>query len=313
MNRLKPETKKILALIISSIIFITLFTVIFIKLNTGDSGKSGGETAETAVGGYADTRNTDLSPETDSDGTISETSLESGGTVSDTAESYTVSVSDTAADETEADKFQHNIPEKLNTDEDDPMYSLLEDYGFSRDALGDSEQLILVESDGSKCLVTLYEKNESWYTLKMCTGTVGENGVSRNSSEGDYCTPYGLYSLGFAFGTDELSGLNVEYRRFNENCYWVDDPESDLYNRWVETDSPSWNSAEHLSDYPDAYHYAMVINYNMHPVVPGAGSAIFLHCAYGDSTAGCVAVPEEQMLDILRWADSQKSPLILIV
>jgi L,D-peptidoglycan transpeptidase YkuD (ErfK/YbiS/YcfS/YnhG family) len=35
--------------------------------------------------------------------------------------------------------------------------------------------------------------------------------------------------------------------------------------------------------------------------VPGAGSAFFLHVSSGRPTAGCVAVPRSNMVDLLRW------------
>lgn len=138
------------------------------------------------------------------------------------------------------------------------------------------------------------------------------NGTSSNSYEGDYCTPKGMYPLGFAFGTQYLDNLLVEYRLINDNCYWVDDSESALYNQWVESSNVTWNSAEHMADYPAAYKYGIVINYNMNPVVKYKGSAIFLHCMSGSYTAGCVAVPEEDMLYILKHIDSGKNPCIII-
>jgi len=136
--------------------------------------------------------------------------------------------------------------------------------------------------------------------------------VSDKSQEGDYCTPEGTFPLGFAFGTEPVDGLKTEYRLINNDCYWVDDTESPLYNQWVESTDITWNSAEHLIDYPQAYKYSIVIGYNMSPVVPGKGSAIFLHCLTGEYTAGCVAVPESDMLFILKWIDAGKRPVIII-
>lgn len=92
----------------------------------------------------------------------------------------------------------------------------------------------------------------------------------------------------------------------------MDDPDSPLYNRWVESGDIKWKSAERLADYPQAYKYAVVINYNMSPTVPGKGSAIFLHCMTGSYTAGCVAVPENDMALILKWLDPAKAPVIII-
>ena len=185
--------------------------------------------------------------------------------------------------------------------------------GENIDNLGDCQQIICVSSYNSYCDVSMYEKfGDEWENVYNTYGIVGLNGVSIKSGEGDYCTPKGLFGLGFGFGTDDLYGLNIEYRKFNENCYWVDDPESDYYNQWVESeDTSAWNSAEHLVDYPIAYHYAVAINYNME-AVKGAGSAIFLHCAVGNYTAGCVGIPEDGMFYVMNWLDSSKDPKILI-
>ena len=173
--------------------------------------------------------------------------------------------------------------------------------------------MITVDSTGSACAVKLNELYDNyWHCVYTTSGVVGRNGVSDKSMEGDYCTPKGAFSLGFAFGSEQMNGLDIEYRQYNENCYWVDDPYSPLYNQWVESTDITWNSAEHLSDYPQAYRYGVVINYNMSPVVPGKGSAIFLHCMTGSYTAGCVAVPESDMLYILNWLDSSKKPVIRI-
>ncbi len=92
----------------------------------------------------------------------------------------------------------------------------------------------------------------------------------------------------------------------------MDDVDSPLYNQWVESSNITWNSAEHLIDYPQAYKYSVVINYNMSPVLAGKGSAIFLHCMTGNYTAGCVAVPENDMLYILKHLDGNKDPIIII-
>jgi L,D-peptidoglycan transpeptidase YkuD (ErfK/YbiS/YcfS/YnhG family) len=49
------------------------------------------------------------------------------------------------------------------------------------------------------------------------------------------------------------------------------------------------------------YDALVVIAYNVEPVIPGAGSAIFLHIADPDfaPTAGCVAVQKEVLLSLL--------------
>ncbi len=181
------------------------------------------------------------------------------------------------------------------------------------DDIPETEQLIVVTSSGSYAEIALLECNSGiWEKISETSGVVGKNGISAESREGDYRTPKGIFPLGIAFGTENIGNLSIEYRQLNENCYWVDDPESEYYNQWVETDVISWKSAEHLLDYPSAYHYAVAINYNMNPVVPYAGSAIFLHCQTGDYTAGCVAVPAHEMVFILNWLDASRHPTIWI-
>ena len=52
--------------------------------------------------------------------------------------------------------------------------------------------------------------------------------------------------------------------------------------------------------------------YNTEATVPGAGSAIFLHCGDG-YTAGCLSVPTEDMKDLLLWVQADCDPMILIL
>ena len=143
------------------------------------------------------------------------------------------------------------------------LATILDNNGYTLSDLGDSKQLIAVVSSGCSAVVYGFSAGEQgWQMDFVSNGCVGTNGVSANSREGIYCTPKGLFSLGFAFGTDPLTDLSIPYRQLNENCYWVDDPASPVYNQWQETTEINWNSAEHLIDYASSYHYAVVVNYN---------------------------------------------------
>lgn len=194
------------------------------------------------------------------------------------------------------------------------MEEQLEKSNYKIEDIQSFGQLLTVDSEGSSCSVYCFEKDKDgdWNTYLSSSGIVGKNGVNKTSAEGDGCTPEGMFPLGTAFGTDEMSGLNVEYRQISNISYWVDDSSSPLYNQWVESSDIEWKSAEHLIDYPDCYHYGVVINYNMSPVIPGKGSAIFLHCAVGTYTEGCVAVSENDMVSILKWLNSSCDPHIII-
>jgi L,D-peptidoglycan transpeptidase YkuD (ErfK/YbiS/YcfS/YnhG family) len=64
----------------------------------------------------------------------------------------------------------------------------------------------------------------------------------------------------------------------------------------------------------DLYKYGIAIQYNTDPVLKGYGSAIFFHiwASTKSTTAGCVAVSEEDILNILAWLNPAANPVILI-
>jgi L,D-peptidoglycan transpeptidase YkuD (ErfK/YbiS/YcfS/YnhG family) len=80
---------------------------------------------------------------------------------------------------------------------------------------------------------------------------------------------------------------------------WCDDPASADYNRPVHLPHPARH--ERLWRDDPLYDLIVVIGHNDDPVVPGAGSAIFLHVAHDDwaPTAGCIAFRREDMLSVL--------------
>ena len=66
----------------------------------------------------------------------------------------------------------------------------------------------------------------------------------------------------------------------------------------------STDDSEHIVEYINEYQYVLNISYN-DECVPGAGSAIFLHClgAVKPYTGGCVAIPEDKMLFVMQNVD----------
>jgi L,D-peptidoglycan transpeptidase YkuD (ErfK/YbiS/YcfS/YnhG family) len=71
-------------------------------------------------------------------------------------------------------------------------------------------------------------------------------------------------------------------------------------------------SAESLWLESHAYDIIVVIEFNTDPVVPGAGSAIFLHVASEDfgPTAGCVALRKQDLEAVLRQCSAETKILI---
>ena len=161
-------------------------------------------------------------------------------------------------------------------------------------------QLIKVKVvDDSKGILEFFDDKKKTFETEAF---LGRNGVTTNKKEGDLKTPIGSFNLGIAFGTHDIQKeIKMPYIQINENLYWVDDINSRYYNQLVDVQkvSKDWKSAEHLSDYPRQYEYAIEIKTNQENV-PGNGSAIFLHCSVKKSTAGCVAIEREKMLEILK-------------
>lgn len=64
---------------------------------------------------------------------------------------------------------------------------------------------------------------------------------------------------------------------------------------------PEPTSFERLWREDHAYNLVIPLGYNDDPVIPGKGSAIFLHCMHDDgrATAGCVALKYEDLLEIV--------------
>ncbi len=185
--------------------------------------------------------------------------------------------------------------------------------------MGESEQLIFATNrDASSALVTLHalERNNGvWHLVfPTFTGSIGGMGFAAtdNKREGDGKSPSGIFPLGIAFGYDPSVATKMPYRQATDDDFWVDDVHSEDYNKWVKG-KPNAASWEKMKRDDDQYKYGLVIEYNMHPIIKGKGSAIFLHVwKGGGSTVGCVSMSEEMVLKILGWLDPAKKPLIIM-
>lgn len=162
-------------------------------------------------------------------------------------------------------------------------------------------QLVIVGADGTYADVSMHFKdgNGRWHQLVSTSGRVGKNGLGK-TREGDKKTPIGLYAFTKAFGNAANPGCALPYTQCDSSFYWVDDGNSRYYNQFVSTHyvKKDWKSAEHISGVGASYNYVLALNYNASNV-RGAGSAIFLHCGT-KSTAGCIAVPENSMREIMK-------------
>jgi len=130
--------------------------------------------------------------------------------------------------------------------------------------------------------------------------------------EGDGRTPSGVYGFDFFFGVAADPGVRFPYRRIpGPSVVWDDDPASPLYNQWVDLASQAGGTDPEPMYTRPAYDYGAVIAYNA-ARTPGLGSAIFLHVGTGGPTAGCISLPADQLLQVLRWLDPQRQPRIVL-
>lgn len=178
-----------------------------------------------------------------------------------------------------------------------------------------SKQVIVVKSTTKVMAnVTAWQKSGATWKLvyNSIPANVGSQGISENKIEGDNKTPKGLFPLGTAFGNENLN-LNIAYRQLTEADKFIDDKDNKDYNRWITGDTDA-DSYETMLRKDGVYNLGIVIDYNMNPVVPGKGSAIFMHIWYRPNigTTGCVAMDQTNLLKLLRWLNKKDNPYILI-
>jgi L,D-peptidoglycan transpeptidase YkuD (ErfK/YbiS/YcfS/YnhG family) len=94
------------------------------------------------------------------------------------------------------------------------------------------------------------------------------------------------------YRADRISkpATGLPLRALEKDDGWCDAPGDPNYNRPVKLPYPG--SAEQMWREDHLYDLVAVLGYNDEPVVPGKGSAIFLHLARPDfsATHGCVAL-----------------------
>jgi L,D-peptidoglycan transpeptidase YkuD (ErfK/YbiS/YcfS/YnhG family) len=146
---------------------------------------------------------------------------------------------------------------------------------------------------------------------------VGGKGLSTQHHEGDDTTPIGLFDIqSTMYGVDPNPGVRYRYHQLVCGDWWDEQSTSALYNHFVHvgcsTSPPFGGDSEPLWEVTPQYDYFAVIEYNRNPIVPGRGSAIFLHVSIGAPTTGCVALPRADLLRVLRFLQPSGHPMIYI-
>ncbi len=131
---------------------------------------------------------------------------------------------------------------------------------------------------------------------------IGRAGVSATKREGDLATPAGSFPLRLCYYRPDrmdapVTGLKTIALTPADG--WCDDPADPRYNQHVTLPYP----ARHEKLWRDDGIYDLIIplGYNDDPIVPGHGSAIFLHLMREDGvgTEGCLALKRAHLLELL--------------
>jgi L,D-peptidoglycan transpeptidase YkuD (ErfK/YbiS/YcfS/YnhG family) len=174
--------------------------------------------------------------------------------------------------------------------------------------VGEATQVIsVVGAGGSSAKVDVFQRNATgWEAVRAAIPAhVGANGMAAETHDGNMATPLGIYSLDFAFGTAPNPGGALQYVQVGPDHWWDGDMKSPTYNTMqvckkarCPFDTSPDSGTENL-DIPQ-YAHAVVMGVNK-ARVPGNGGAFFLHTTDGGATAGCVAIDDGTLVEVMRW------------
>jgi L,D-peptidoglycan transpeptidase YkuD (ErfK/YbiS/YcfS/YnhG family) len=141
--------------------------------------------------------------------------------------------------------------------------------------------------------------------------------------EGDGRSPAGIFRIGTAFGYASTVPTGLRYQGMTESDYCIDVSNSSSYNLIVDANvvgqTAVSGSTEPMrrdlhANGDQRYKLGFVIEHNPNGK-PAAGSCIFAHLwrQPGEATAGCTAMPESTMQDLLAWLRADKQPVFILL
>lgn len=179
-------------------------------------------------------------------------------------------------------------------------------------------QLLVVEhTHGVSCNIHIYTHADGLWSSRIIKGVTGYGGIAPRGTkrEGDGKTPVGIFALkrGLCLTTDFVSYFPME--QYDERYMWDENPHSPTYNTLLRNPAPGTKGDRIWDNRSKQYRYIVVVEYNTDPVVPGAGSAIFIHVwrAEGKSTAGCVGMSQTNMKELVEWLNPACHPHIVVL
>jgi L,D-peptidoglycan transpeptidase YkuD (ErfK/YbiS/YcfS/YnhG family) len=141
--------------------------------------------------------------------------------------------------------------------------------------------------------------------------------------EGDGRSPAGMFTIGTGFGYADRVASKLAYRGMTQFDYCMDVNDSPLYNRIVDArevgEAAVAKSTEPMrldlrKQGDERYRLGFVIEHNPKNEAT-RGSCIFAHLwgSPGQATAGCTAMTDAAMRDLIAWLDEDLRPLFVLL
>jgi len=211
--------------------------------------------------------------------------------------------------------------------------------GVRADALpAQSRQLILVVTpswDAVQGTLHAYERRGTEWSARLdapvSIGSKGSAwGVGLHESqegpqkrEGDGRSPAGMFSIGTAFGYASSLPSGIAYQAMSEFDYCIDVDESPHYNRIVDARAVGREAVEKSTEPmrrdihvkgDQRYKVGFVIAHNPQGLA-SKGSCIFAHLwgHPGQTTAGCTAMNEQVMRELVAWLNGEAAPIFILL
>ncbi len=197
----------------------------------------------------------------------------------------------------------------------------------------ESTQLLVVTTDNwstKEGKLQRYEKIDNhWRKIgKSIEIVIGRNGLGWGrglhqipkeakyiKKEGDGKAPAGLFALEHAFGyAPNNFPMQFPYVTYSTTDHCVDDSNSKWYNQIIDSKkvTKDYKSFEYMKLRNNLYKYGITVAHNPE-AIPQAGSCIFIHIKNRSKkgTAGCTAMREDEIVELLKWLKEEKKPLLL--
>lgn len=178
------------------------------------------------------------------------------------------------------------------------------------------------------------QKGGIWPARLGSAGLVWGLGVSpvpkggKVKVEGDKRTPAGIFDLDsrvFAYDVSTPVGNGFSVKKVTPYDLWVEDAKSPLYNQHLVLDhlpATEWEKSQQMKQDDPAHKIKLFIHHNStadrdrgRPLA-GKGSSIFFHIWRDNgkrATAGCTAMSEKNILEMLTLLDAKKKPMYIIL